>query len=266
MGASLPRYCRGMGERSEYAPGAFSWADLTTTDTEGAKAFYTGLFGWDFEDTPIPGGGVYTMLSKGGRSVGALSAAREGQPAFWNTYVTVASADESAAAARELGGTVAMEPFDVMEAGRMAVVQDPTGAFFAVWEPGANIGAQVVNEPGALTMTQLNTSDPERAQRFYEGLFGWRFDQVASGDMDYWGIYNDDRLNAGMMPLPPDSGAPPHWLVYYGTESVDDDARRIPELGGQIMVPPMDVPGGRIMVASDPQGAAFAVLSGRFDD
>jgi predicted enzyme related to lactoylglutathione lyase len=255
-----------MGERTEYAPGTFSWADLTTTDADGAKAFYTALFGWDAEDTPIPDGGVYTMLSKGGKAVGALSAGREGQPAAWNTYVTVASADDSAEAAAGQGGTVAMAPFDVMDVGRMAVVQDPTGAFLAVWEPRANIGAGVVNEPGALTLTQLNTSDPERAQRFYSGLFGWRFESVGDDETPYWGIYNGDVLNAGMMPLPPDAGAPSHWLAYFGSESVDDDGGRVAELGGQVIVPPTDVPGGRILVALDPQGAAFALFAGRFDD
>jgi len=255
-----------MPERSSYAPGTFSWSDLTTTDTEGAKAFYTSLFGWDFEDTPIPDGGVYTMLSKNGKAVGALSAAREGQPPFWNSYVTVASADDSAAAAREHGGTVFMEPFDVMDVGRMAVVQDPTGAFFAVWEPRANIGAELVNEPGALSITQLNTTDPERAQSFYEGLFGWRFESVASGEVDYWGVYNGDRLNAGLMALPAETGVPSHWLVYYGIDDVDEAVGRISELGGQVLVGPTEVPSGRFLVATDPQGAAFAVLSGEYDD
>ena len=250
-----------MGERTEHAPGTFSWADLSTTDTDGAKAFYTGLFGWDTEDTPIPEGGVYTMLSKGGKNVAALSGAREGQPSAWNSYVTVESADASAAAAKEHGGTVAMEAFDVMDVGRMAVVQDPTGAFFAVWEPRASIGAERVNEPGALTLNQLNTSNPERAQEFYEGVFGWRFESVEGGDMPYWGIYNGDRLNGGMMEQSPSA-----WLVYFGSESVDDDAGKIAELGGTVIVPPMPVPGGRILVAQDPQGAVFALLSGRFDD
>jgi predicted enzyme related to lactoylglutathione lyase len=254
-----------MGERTEHAPGTFSWADLSTTDTDGAKAFYTGLFGWDAEDTPIPDGGVYTMLIKGGRNVAALSAAMEGQPSAWNSYVTVESADDSAAAAQEHGGMVVMEPFDVMDVGRMAVVQDPTGAFLAVWQPGTNVGAERVNEPGALTLTQLNTSNPDRAQEFYAGLFGWRFEAV-EGDMPYWGIYNGDRVNGGMMPLPPDSGAPSHWLVYFGSEDVDDDAGRIGELGGQVMVEPMPIPSGRIMVAQDPQGAVFALFSGKFDD
>jgi predicted enzyme related to lactoylglutathione lyase len=250
-----------MGERTEHAPGTFSWADLSTSDTDGAKAFYTGLFGWDTEDTPIPEGGVYTMLSKGGKNVAALSGARKGQPSAWNSYVTVESADASAAAAKEHGGTLAMEAFDVMDVGRMAVVQDPTGAFFAVWEPRASIGAERVNEPGALTLNQLNTSNRERAQEFYEGVFGWRFESVEGGAMPYWGIYKGDRLNGGMM-----EQSPSVWLVYFGSESVDDDAAKIAELGGTVIVPPMSVPGGRILVAQDPQGAVFALLSGRFDD
>jgi uncharacterized protein len=250
-----------MGERTEHAPGTFSWADLSTSDTDGAKAFYTGLFGWDTEDTPIPEGGVYTMLSKGGKNVAALSGAREGQPSAWNSYVTVESADASAAAAKEHGGTLAMEAFDVMDVGRMAVVQDPTGAFFAVWEPRASIGAERVNEPGALTLNQLNTSNAERAQEFYEGVFGWRFESVEGGDRPYWGIYTGDRLNGGMMEQSPSA-----WLVYFGSESVDDDAGKVAELGGTVIVPPMPVPGGRILVAQDPQGAVFALLSGRFDD
>jgi uncharacterized protein len=249
-----------MGERTSHPPGAFNWADLTTTDTDGAKAFYTGLFGWDTEDNPIPEGGVYTMLKKGGKNVTALSGARDGQPSVWNSYVTVESADDSAAAAGEQGGTVVMEPFDVMDVGRMAVIQDPTGAFFAVWQPRTNIGAERVNEPSALTLNQLNTSDPERAQEFYTGVFGWHFDKV-SDEPAYWGIYNGDRLNGGMMEQSPSA-----WLVYFGTESVDDDAGRVAELGGTVIVPPMPVPGGHILVAQDPQGAVFGLLSGRFDD
>jgi hypothetical protein len=254
-----------MGERTSHPPGTFSWTDLSTTDTDGAKAFYTGLFGWDAEDNPVPDGSVYTMLLERGKRVAALYTAREGQPAAWGSYVTVASADAAAAAAKEHGGTVEMEPFDVMDVGRMAVIQDPTGAFLNVWEPRASIGAEIVNEPGALTINQLNTSDPERAQGFYSGVFGWRFERIP-GDQPYWGIYNGDALNGGMMPLPTDAGAPSHWLVYFGSESVDDDAGRIGQLGGQVLVPAMPIPSGRILVARDPQGAVFALFSGQFDD
>lgn len=255
-----------MGERTSHAPGTFSWADLSTSDPDGAKAFYTGLFGWDIEDNPIPEGGVYTMLSKGGKHAAALYGAREGQPPAWNSFVTVESADAAAAAAKQHGGAVEAEPFEVMDVGRMAVVQDPTGAYFSVWEPRASIGAERVNEPGALTHNQLDTSDPDRAQEFYAGVFGWRFEPVEGGDMPYWGIYNGDRANGGMMPLAAEDGVPPHWLVYFGSDSVDDDAGRIGELGGTVIVPPMPIPGGRILVAQDPQGATFALFSGRFDD
>jgi uncharacterized protein len=255
-----------MGERTSHTPGTFSWVDLATTDTDAAKRFYTGLFGWDVDDQPIPGDGVYTMLLRDGKAVAALFEGQEGMPTAWSSYVTVESADAAAAKASDLGGVPMGDPFDVMDAGRMAVIQDPTGAVFSVWEPHGSIGAQLVNVPGALTLNQLNTSDPEAAASFYEGLFGWRTEQVASGEQDYWGIYNGDRLNAGMMRQPPDAGAPPHWLAYFGTEDVDAAAGRIGEAGGQIIVPPLDVPGGRIVVAQDPQGAVFGLFAGRFDD
>jgi len=255
-----------MGERSSHPPGAFSWADLGTSDPEAAKRFYTGLFGWEVDDRPIPDGGVYSMLVKDGKVVAALYEAQEGMPTAWTSYVTVESADSTAARAAEVGGTLISEPFDVMEAGRMAVIQDPTGAILAAWEPHDSIGAQLVNTPGSLTVNQLNTPDPNKAAEFYTALFGWRTEQVASEPSAYWGIYNGDRMNAGMMEMPPGMGAPPHWLVYFGSEDVDADLRRIGELGGQAILEPMDVPGGRILVAQDPTGGAFGLFSGRFDD
>jgi predicted enzyme related to lactoylglutathione lyase len=255
-----------MGERRSHPPGAFSWTDLGTSDADRAKAFYTALFGWEADDAPLPEGGVYTMLKMRGKSVAALYDAQEGQPTAWMSYVTVDSADDVAGAAKRHGAMVEAEPFDVLDVGRMAVIADPTGAFFAIWEPRTSIGAELVNEPGALTINQLNTDDPERAQQFYADVFGWRFEAVEGGDVPYWGVYNGDRLNGGMMPLPADGGAPPHWLAYFGSESADDDAGRIGELGGTVVVAPMSVPGGRILVAADPQGGVFALVDGRFDD
>jgi predicted enzyme related to lactoylglutathione lyase len=255
-----------MGERTSYPPGTFSWADLATTDPEAAERFYTELFGWEGEDNPIPGGGTYTMLLKDGGYAAALSAGPEGQPAFWNAYVTVESADEGAARAKELGATVLMEPFDVLEAGRMAVIGDPTGAAFSLWEPRDSIGATIVNVPGAMTMTQLNTTDPGRALEFYSELFGWRSESVAGGDQPYWGIYLGDRLNAGLMQIPAGAPAPPHWLVYFGCDDVEAEAERVKELGGGVVVPPTEVPGGKFLVAQDPQGAIFGLFAGRFDD
>jgi predicted enzyme related to lactoylglutathione lyase len=255
-----------MGERTSYAPGTFSWIDLSTPDPDAAKSFYTGLFGWEPDDRPLPDGSVYTILRLDGMEACALYAAREGQPPAWLSYITVEDVDEQVARVGDLGGAEQMEPLDVLEAGRMAVVQDPTGAFFALWQPRQSIGAQIVNVPGAFTMNQLNTSDPGRAQEFYTELFGWRVEQVAGGDQPYWGLYLGDRLNGGMMQLPAEMGAPSHWLVYFGTDDIDAAADRIGQFGGTVMVPKTPVPGGEFLVAQDPQGAVFGLFAGRFDD
>jgi predicted enzyme related to lactoylglutathione lyase len=258
-----------MGERTSHTPGTFSWTDLSTPDPEGAKRFYAGLFGWEAEDTQIPedaGGGVYTMLRLDGKSSAAISAAREGQMTAWTSYITVEDVDATARRAGELGGTVLAEPFDVLEAGRMAVVQDPTGAVFALWQPRDSIGAEIVNTLGALSLNQLNTSDPARAQEFYTALFDWRVEQVAGGDQPYWGLYNGERVNGGMMELPAEMGAPPHWLVYFGIDDIDAAAGTIGGSGGTVMLPKTEVPGGHILVAQDPQGAVFGLFAGRFDD
>jgi predicted enzyme related to lactoylglutathione lyase len=251
-----------MGERTSHAPGTFSWVDLATSDADGAKSFYGGLLGWEFEDLPVPDAPPYTMARIGGRNVAALYAKRDEQvPAAWLSYVTVEDADAIAARTPELGGTVISEPFDIPEAGRMAVLQDPTGAVFAIWQPRASIGAQLVNDVGALCLNQLNTSDPGAAQAFYGDLFGWTFRGVASGPQAYWGITNGERLNGGMM-----ESEPPSWLAYFTSADVDASAAKVTELGGKVIVPPSPVPGGRIAVAADPQGAVFAFVEGRIDD
>jgi uncharacterized protein len=153
-----------------------------------------------------------------------------------------------------------------MDTGRMSTIQDPTGAVLCLWQPGRAIGAEVVNGPGALTLNQLNTSDPEAAERFYSELFGWRIENVSDTETPYWGIYRGDRVNGGMMPLPPGAPMPSHWLVYFGTDDLEGSSERIGSAGGTLMVEPRDVPGGRILVAQDPQGAFFALFAGRFDD
>jgi predicted enzyme related to lactoylglutathione lyase len=254
-----------MAERDEHEHGSFSWTDLSTPDAEASRAFYGGLFGWEFEDNPVPEGGVYVMAKLGGRSAAAMFETSERHPA-WASYVTVDDADAIADRARQLGANVMSEPFDVMHVGRMAIIQDPPGAVFCVWQPGTSIGAEVVNGAGALSLNQLNTIDPEAAKRFYSDLFGWRFEDVQGGPAPYSAIYNGERLNGGMMEMPAGQPAPPHWLVYFGTDDMAGAAERIGSLGGRIVVEAMDVPGGQILVAQDPQGATFALVSGRFDD
>jgi predicted enzyme related to lactoylglutathione lyase len=255
-----------MGTRTEHAPGTFSWADLTTSDSEGAKSFYGELFGWEFEDNEIPGdGGVYTMAKVGREHVAAIPPATEDFPPHWNSYVTVSSADETAAKAKELGANMIEEPFDVMEAGRMALFQDPTGAVLCVWEARDAIGAGRVNEPGCLTWNELHTPDPDKALEFYSGLFGWSSQEMDTGEGNsrYIVVRNGDRSNGGLMDA--QQGEPPNWLPYFVVEKRDDAIAKVKELGGRDLFQ-MDMPQGKIAVFTDPQGAAFAVWEGDVDD
>jgi uncharacterized protein len=255
-----------MGERTSYPPGTFSWAELATSDADAAKSFYTELFGWDYDDRPIPDGGVYSMARRDGKEVAAVFGSNE--PPHWNCYVTVASVEDATARARELGGAVFAEPFDVLDAGRMAVIADPAGAALCLWEPRDNIGASLVNQPGAMTWNDLVTPDPEGAEAFYGGLFGWTTEEMP-GSGGYRVIRNGERSNGGIMPLDPDrmgENMPATWMPYFGHEDVERLATSIGELGGRVFNGPVRVPAGQFAVLGDPQGAVFAVLTGEYDD
>jgi predicted enzyme related to lactoylglutathione lyase len=260
-----------MGERSEHAAGTHSWVDLATTDPQDAKRFYGELFGWSFDDLPVGENAVYTMCRIGDATVAALNEQQPdersmGVPPHWNNYVTVDDVDAGAAKAGELGATVVAPPFDVMTAGRMAVIQDPTGAFLSLWTAGDSIGATRVNEPGCLTWNDLVSTDPAAARDFYGGLFGWRYEAMGEGtESEYWVCFNGERTNGGLMKTPQE-GMPSFWYPYFAVEDADAAKQRIESLGGQPMMGPHDVPQGRFVVASDPQGAAFAVFAGDFDD
>lgn len=258
-----------MGVRTSYSPGTFCWADLTTTDPEGAKAFYTGLFGWQPEDMPAGEGMVYTMLRLGDRDVAALSAQQpkqreQGVPPNWLNYVTVEDVDAVAQRAAQLGGTVLAGPFDVLDAGRMAVLADPAGAVLAAWEPRRHVGASLVNEPGAMTWNDLQTSDLEAASRFYSELFGWRVEEAEGSEGRYFSIFNGDALNGGMMGLPA-PGVPAHWQPYFAVADLDGARARVGELGGEVLMGPMEVPGGAFVAVRDPQGAVFSLFAGELE-
>ena len=254
-----------MGERTRYEPGTFSWVELSTNDLDAAKDFYGRLFGWDADDAPAGPGGTYTMLSLGGRYVGGMQEIRpelreQGVPPHWLSYVTVDDVDRVAARAAELGGEVVAGPFEVMEAGRMALVRDSLGATLALWQPYDHPGAGVVNEPGALCWNDLVTSDAEASTRFYSELFGWRIEPVADGA--YWTIYNGERTNGGLIPL---EGMPEVWNVYFATDDIDATQSALEGAGGRVMVPPREVPAGRFAVVADPQGAVFCLFEGALD-
>jgi predicted enzyme related to lactoylglutathione lyase len=189
-----------------------------------------------------------------------------GAPPAWMSYVTVEDADATAARAAELGGTVHAGPFDVQQAGRMAVLADPQGAVFAIWQPREHPGAGIVNEPGALSWNDLMTTDVDAATSFYGELFGWESDQV--GDMPYWTLRNGGASNGGVMPIPEEqraAGVPPVWNAYFAVDDLDTALRAVDEGGGAVLVGPVDMDAGRFAVARDPQGATFSLFAGRLD-
>lgn len=260
-----------MGERTKHTPGTFSWTDLNTTDQEAAKKFYSSLFGWEITDMPAGEGVVYSMAAIDGKWVAAISPQPQqqrdaGAPPAWNSYITVESADETLARAKELGATVHADAFDVMEAGRMAVVQDPQGAWFLIWEPRQHIGAGLVNAPGALCWNELGSPDHDASAKFYGDLFGWTTSQMEGADPPYLVISTaDGHSNGGIRPPAP-PGTPPFWLVYFATEDLGATLSKVSELGGNVLVPETDIGIAKIALARDPQGAVFALYSGNLDE
>jgi predicted enzyme related to lactoylglutathione lyase len=264
-----------MGKRESYAPGTFCSVDLETSDADGAKRFYGSLFGWEPEDVSPAEGMTYTILRRDGDAVGGLfeppADRREaGIPPHWISYVSVESADATASRATELGGEVIAGPFDILDVGRMAMLRDPTGALFAVWQPGTYAGAMRVNEPGFLTWNDLATNDTVAAVGFYRDLFGWGSEEMRMGDgPTYTVIRVGERSNGGVRPLSPEeeqAGIPPYWVPYFAVDSLDTTFERCAELGGAKVFGPVEVPAGRIGALRDPQGATFAISEGELED
>jgi predicted enzyme related to lactoylglutathione lyase len=256
-----------MGPRTSYAPGTFSWVDLTTTDTAGAKAFYGSIFGWDAEDV---GGGVYTMFRLDGSVVAGLGEQQEedrkaGVPPAWLNYVAVEDADAAVARTTELGGKALTGAFDVFDAGRMAVLADPQGAVFAVWQAGERIGAERVNDIGCLTNNELATTDVEAARSFYTDLFGWTTEAIDTGPDGpaMATVQNGGSLNGNISDAT--GGAPPHWRPYFTVESVPDTLEQVTELAGTTLAGPIPIPAGQFAIVMDPQGATFALFEGEVD-
>ncbi len=260
-----------MSERTSYTPGTFSWAELTTTDQETAKEFYGSLFGWQVNDLPMGDGVYYSMMQLDDKNVAAIAPQPQqqrdaGAPPVWNSYITVESADATLERAKELGATVHAPAFDVMDAGRMGVVQDPQGAYFLVWEPRGNIGASLVNGPGLLSWNELASTDLDAAAQFYSDLFEWKTEPFEGMEMPYITVQTKDgHANGGIRPVMP-PGTPPHWLVYFGSDDADATLAKAVELGGTELVGVTDIGIGKIAVIQDPQGAVFALFAGQFED
>lgn len=254
-----------MPERHEYRHGVPSWIDLMTPDRERSKAFYGALFGWTYTEEPTDQGPTYTMCERNGRSAAGMGPLppdmeAQGMPPMWNTYVTVDDVDASVQRAESAGGAVIMPTMDVVDAGRMAGVADPTGAVMMLWQAKQHVGATLVNEHGTLTWNELLTPDVDQAGAFYGELFGWTSQSMDMPDGTIYTVFmlGDDQVAGAMNP--PDPAIPPSWLVYFAIDDIDATAGAAEEYGGQLLSDPIDAPPGILLPVQDPQGAVFSVI------
>jgi predicted enzyme related to lactoylglutathione lyase len=252
----------------KHPAGSFCWIELATTDQKAAKDFYSSLFGWSPQDSPIGPSEFYTIFKLEGRDAAAGYTLREDQrahgvPPNWMIYITVDSADQAAAKAKQLGATMVMPPFDVMDLGRMAVIQDPTGAHFCVWQAAKNTGIGIAGVSGSLCWADLSTPDPKRAADFYSALFGWQIMADEKDKSGYLHIKNGEHFIGGIPPAAHrPQGVPPHWLAYFWVDDVDASAAKAKQMGANLCVLPMTIENvGRMAVIADPQGAVFAIFN-----
>jgi len=252
-----------------HKPGAFCWVELCTADQNAAKNFYSSLFGWAANDNPMGPNDFYTIFRLQGRDAAAAYTLRpdqrsRGVPPHWMLYVAVDNADAAANRVLQLGGQVLAPAFDVMDAGRMAVLQDPTGAVFSVWQAKKNSGTGITGVPGTLCWSDLNTRDQGRARKFYSDLFGWKITDDTDDDppSGYVHIQNGEDFIGGILPpayVPPH--VPPHWMPYFLVSNCDASAAKAEELGATIYMEPKTLAeAGRFAVLADPQGAGFAIF------
>ena len=257
-----------MAEFTSYAHGTPCWVDLTSPDLDRSIDFYKELFGWEAAQDPRPEAGGYTMFSLGEKLVAAGSPPQqEGMPSHWTTYIASDDADDTAQRVRDAGGSVVVDPFDVFDAGRMTVAEDPTGAIFGVWQAGEHVGAELANEPGTLTWNECQTDDPAAADEFYTQVFGYEIDvmPMREGGPEYHVLKVGGKGIAGVLGMTPEmksGGMPPNWSTIFAVADTEEALRRAGELGGETLMGPMEIPEvGVLGVIKDPVGAVFQVLA-----
>lgn len=259
-----------MTTMTSYPPGVPSWIDLATPDPSASKAFYAELFGWEYTDDPTDQPGVdYTMARKGGRSAAGMmllseEMAASGMPPVWTSYVTVDDLEATVEKVAPAGGTVMQPPMDVMDAGRMAVLADPSGAVICLWQAKAHIGAEVVNEHGALSWNELITPDPSAVTSFYADVLGWRSETAPMPNGEYTVFHvtggNENGI-AGAM-APPMPGMPAFWGVYFQSDDAAATVAAAKELGASVLMDATPMPGvGTLATLTDPQGATFSIMT-----
>jgi uncharacterized protein len=256
-----------MANVQNHPAGSFCWVELSTSDQDAAKEFYTSLLGWTVNDNPMGPGEVYTIFQLKGRDVAAAYTTTRQEreqhvPPHWNLYIAVDNADESAAKAAKAGGQVLAPAFDVMDSGRMAVVKDPTGTVFCLWQAKKHGGLAAAGEDGAFCWADLNTPDPQRAAKFYSELLGWKLETGQNDPSGYLHIKNRETHIGGIPPVEyQPAGAPPHWMIYFQVSDVEASTNKAKEMGARIYMPPRKMEGvGTWSVVADPQGAAFSLF------
>ncbi len=244
---------------TSYDPGQFCWVELSTSDSEVAKRFYGELFGWTYDVIPMPDNAPpYNMAKLASGVVGAIFE-NKAVPPNWLSYVNVTSADETAAKAKSLGAKLMAEPFDVFDVGRMAVVQDPEGAVFAIWQARKHKGAEVVGEQGSFCWNELMAHDGDGERKFYTSLFGW----TAKGSPEYTEWHDGEQARGGFLEMKDArfKGVPPFWIPYFLVDDVDAMVKKAQGIGAQLHHAPTDIPNvGRFAVLGDPQGAGFSIF------
>lgn len=256
-----------MANIDKHCAGSFCWIELATADQNAAKNFYTSLFGWAVTDNPMGPGDFYSIFKLDGRDAAAGYTLRKeqhdaGVPSHWDVYIAVDNADQVEAQAAKAGGTVLKSAFDVMDQGRMAALQDPTGAIFCVWQPKKSSGIGVAGVSGSLCWADLSTSDPDRAGKFYSQVFGWKLEKGEKDPSGYLHIKNGGDFIGGIPPAARrDSHTPSHWLIYFLSQDVEASSAKAAKLGGKILMPTKAMEGvGTWSIVADPQGAVFAIF------
>jgi len=240
-----------------------AWIDLSSADPAASRAFYAAVFGWDIEVNQDPQYGGYALARIDGHDVAGIGPQMSPSPTFWSVYIGTDDADALSAAVQAAGGTVIAPAFDVGDQGRMAVFQDPTGAFISAWQPRA-MRDFLSDASGSLGWVELSTRDIDRAVSFYETVFGWTHETapMGEGEPPYTTFSLDGQRVAGGMDMSPMAPAdnPPYWMVYFDVEDVDATYSRAVDGGATTIVPPGEFPGGRFAIVLDPLGAAFGLL------
>jgi predicted enzyme related to lactoylglutathione lyase len=255
-----------MANIDKHPAGSFCWVELATTDQKAAKTFYTSLFGWAVEDNPMGPDDFYSMFKLSGRDTGAAYSMRkeqraQGVPPHWMVYIAVENADKSVAKAAQAGGTVLSPAFDVMDAGRMGVIQDPTGAIFSLWEPKRSQGITISGD-NSFCWADLSTPNSERAGKFYAELFGWQLMKDEKDPSGYIHIKNGEHFIGGIPPAEHrNPNSPPHWLIYFQVADVQAATAKAGQLGGKVLMPVRQMENvGTWSIVSDPQGAVFSLF------